>query len=451
MEPKARTIATLTDDDIYTYCALSGLEFSVKEGAYTNVREYDAIGNPCNANLSFAGGTQAQKAKDGAANLLYDGDNDAIYMLVNMNCGWRRTGRSVPQGVGTVSGIVVHTPMERWGGNVGRYSIRPFDEADIDIPRAAASAYATLVEWRLDKAVISVGAYKWNDNGTYTVGSAANSATQLVQNRMHATTDNTGGGARLYSENRMLNQTVTADRSYPIAIVHGYRGLNVSNYVPGDGTTMGMSKYTMLGFLGNVAGWYEWNGDTWTGKTNGIVMEFSTAGVGGSAAAVSFSTAAGKHSTNEAACSWTNASSYPVYWKVEYATSADGATWSDYTEAVNAATGERGFEMRSLPWCINNSSTRTSVFDTANRSGVYTQSDFGFGLVPYRFVLPAEVLGKAKVRVRISPSSDVIATWNPGIDGYALGQTHRNLRIARTYPFDIANGVYVEDLSIQYK
>lgn len=253
LEPKARTIATLTDDDIYTYCALSGLEFSVKEGAYTNVREYDAIGNPCNANLSFAGGTQAQKAKDGAANLLYDGDNDAIYMLVNMNCGWRRTGRSVPQGVGTVSGIVVHTPMERWGGNVGRYSIRPFDEADIDIPRAAASAYATLVEWRLDKAVISVGAYKWNDNGTYTVGSAANSATQLVQNRMHATTDNTGGGARLYSENRMLNQTVTADRSYPIAIVHGYRGLNVSNYVPGDGTTMGMSKYTMLGFLGNVA------------------------------------------------------------------------------------------------------------------------------------------------------------------------------------------------------
>ena len=88
--------------------------------------------------------------------------------------------------------------------------------------------------------------------------------------------------------------------------------------------------------------------------------------------------------------------------------------------------------MRSLPWCINNSSTRTSVFDTANRSGVYTQSDFGFGLVPYRFVLPAEVLGKAKVRVRISPSSDVIATWNPGNDGSALGQTHRNLRIART-------------------
>lgn len=43
LEPKARTIATLTDDDIYTYCALSGLEFSVKEGAYTNVREYDAI------------------------------------------------------------------------------------------------------------------------------------------------------------------------------------------------------------------------------------------------------------------------------------------------------------------------------------------------------------------------------------------------------------------------
>ena len=131
---------------------------------------------------------------------------------------------------------------------------------------------------------------------------------------------------------------------------------------------------------------------------------------------------------------------------MEYATSVDGVTWSDYTEAVNAATGKRGFEMCSLPWCINNGASRTSIYDTANQTGLYTHSDFGFGLV-----LPAEVLGKAKVRVRISPSSDVIATWNTGIGSYALGQTHRNLRIARTYPFDIANGVYVEDLSIQYK
>ena len=452
LHPKQRTIASLSDEDIYTYCALSDLEFSVKQGTYTNVREYDAILNPVNRGITFAGGTQAQKAKDGAANLLYDGTNAAIYMLVNMNCAWRRTGQSVPQGIGVVSGIVVHTPMERWGGNVGRYSIRPFDEADIAISRGEASSYSKLVEWQLDKAVVSVGAYVWNDNGTYIVGSAANSATQLVQNRMHATTDNTGGDAVLYSENRMLNQSVSADRSYPVAIVHGYRGLSVSNYVSGDGTTIGMSKYTMLAFCGNVAGWYDWNGETWTGKTNGIVMEFSTAGVGGSTAAVNFSTAAGKHATSEAACSWANASSFPVYWKVEYATSVDGGkTWSDYSEAANAATGQRGFEMRSLPWCINNSSTRTSIYDTADQSGINTQSDFGFGLVPYRFVLPVEVLGKSKVRVRICPSSDIIAAWNVGVGNYNLGQTSRNLRVKRTYPFNIANAIYLEDITIQYK
>lgn len=451
LEPKPRTVATLTDDDIYTYCALSDLEFSVKEGAYANVREYDAILNPVNAGITFASGTQAQRAKDGAANLLYDGSNRAIYLLLNMNCAWRRTGRSVPQGIGTVRGIVVHTPMERWGGNVGRYSIRPFDEADIDIPRAAASAYTTLAEWRLDKGLISVGAYVWNDSGSYTVGSAANSAAQLVQNRLHATTDNSGGGARLYSENRMLNQTVATDRSYPVAIVHGYRGLSVSNYVAGDGTTMGMSKYTMLAFCGNVAGWYDWDGDRWTGRTRGIVMEFSTTGAGGSMAAVSFSIAAGKHSTNEAATSWSNASSFPADWKVEYATSSDGgATWSDYAEAVNAATGERGFEMRSLPWCINGAAARLSIFDTANQN-LWTHSDFGFGLVPYRFALPAEVLGKSKVRVRIAPSTDLLATWNAGQSGYALGQTARKERVTRTYPFAIANAIYVEDLSIQYK
>ena len=292
LEPKARTIATLTDDDIYTYCALSGLEFSVKEGAYTNVREYDAIGNPCNANLSFAGGTQAQKAKDGAANLLYDGDNDAIYMLVNMNCGWRRTGRSVPQGVGTVSGIVVHTPMERWGGNVGRYSIRPFDEADIDIPRAAASAYATLVEWRLDKAVISVGAYKWNDNGTYTVGSAANSATQLVQNRMHYDQQH-GRQAQLWQ--RTMLQSDGYRRPF---VPHRHRSrlprTERLELRAGRRHDDGHVEIHDAGFPRQRCRLVQWNGDTWTGKTNGIVMEFSTAGVGGSAAAVSFSTAAGK-------------------------------------------------------------------------------------------------------------------------------------------------------------
>lgn len=451
IQPKARTIATLTDDDIYTYCELSDLEFAVKQGAYTNVREYDAIENPYNRGVALSGGTQAQKAKDGAANLLYDNMNDAIYMLVNMNCAWRRTGKTVPQGVGSVKGIIVHTPMERWGGQLGRYSIRPIDESDIGIATTSASNYSILAEWAVNKQTISIGAYKWNDNGSYVVGNSTNSADQLVQNKMHATTDNVGGSARLYSENRMLNQNKTADIGYPIALVNGYSGLNVSNYTPGDGLSFGMSKYSVLAFYGNIAGWYDWDDGRWTGKTNGIVMELSTANVSGSSAALNFSIAAGRHGSGEAYCSWTNNHSFPVYWKVEYAISTDnGQTWSDYTEAMNAATGTPGFEMRSLPWCINGNKTYLSVFEATTQE-TWTPSDAGFGLVPYRFILPGEILGQSRVRIRITPSSDIIASWNSGLVNYNKGQTYKNMRMTHDYSVNIAGAVYLEDVVIQYK
>ena len=62
----------------------------------------------------------------------------------------------------------------------------------------------------------------------------------------------------------------------------------------------------------------------------------------------------------------------------------------------------------------------------------------------------AEALLKLVATYAADKVRDIYEKTN-GADGYALGQTHRNLRIARIYPFDIANGVYVEDLSIQYK
>ncbi len=453
---KSISISALSDDDLYTYRTLTDMEFSVKQGAYTNVREYDAIDNPYRK--PFVRGSQAQTAKDGAANLLYDGNNSAIYMLVNMNCAWRRNGQTVPQGVGSVSGIIVHTPMERWGGNVGRYSVRPFDETDIAISRGEASSFTTLAEWKLDKG--SLGAdrgkvtdYKWDSkDGRFGWGNATNSLKALIQNKLLATSNNTGGKAILYSENCMLNQNPATDRVYPQNLVNGYRGLDVSTYTSGSKPAFGMSNRTMMSFYGNLAGWYQWDGNTWNGKTNGIVMEFPTSGVSGTSAAVNFSIAAGRDNTAEAFCSWGSAHSFPVYWKVEYATSTDdGSTWSEYTEVNNAATGEGGFEMRSLPWCINNSTTRTSIHNAENQSGISTQSDFGFGIVPYRFVLPAEIFGKSLVRVRITPSSDIIAAWNVGLENYNLGQTYRGLRMMKTYPGNMSSGVFVEDLCIQYK
>ena len=72
-------------------------------------------------------------------------------MLVNTKCAWRRDGRGVPHGVGAVSGVLVHTPMRRYGGDMGRYAIRPLDERDIAIPRDTASSYVVVAEWNWDR------------------------------------------------------------------------------------------------------------------------------------------------------------------------------------------------------------------------------------------------------------------------------------------------------------
>ena len=132
---KERCIADLKDEDLYTYVTLAGTEFLSKQGCYANVFE------SCVQRSRLNAFDQPSRRTDGWASLLKDADNGSIYMLVNTKCAWRRDGRGVPHGVGAVSGVLVHTPMRRYGGDMGRYAIRPLDERDIAIPRDTASSY----------------------------------------------------------------------------------------------------------------------------------------------------------------------------------------------------------------------------------------------------------------------------------------------------------------------
>lgn len=142
---KERRIADLKDEDLYTYVTLAGTEFLSKQGCYANVFE------SCVQRSRLNAFDQPSRRTDGWASLLKDADNGSIYMLVNTKCAWRRDGRGVPHGVGAVSGVLVHTPMRRYGGDMGRYAIRPLDERDIAIPRDTASSYAVVAEWNWDR------------------------------------------------------------------------------------------------------------------------------------------------------------------------------------------------------------------------------------------------------------------------------------------------------------
>ena len=142
---KVRHIADLTDNDLYTFVTLADVEFMSKEGSYTNVHEKKVARTYIN---SFK--THHDGPIDGSGLVLKDNQGDDIFMPVNTRCTWRRNGDRVPQGVGSVDGVLVHTVLRRYG-DIGRYAIRPSSVSDIRIPMEASSSYETIVEWNWDR------------------------------------------------------------------------------------------------------------------------------------------------------------------------------------------------------------------------------------------------------------------------------------------------------------
>lgn len=134
---KTRSVAQLTDNDIYTYVSLTPVEILCKDGSFTNASEGYAFGGASDAaNPSGS----ASPRWDVAPLLCSDDKGDAIYMLTNAAVPWRRTGKDiewgscVPQGAGTLSGVVVSDDVApvRWG-NLGKYQIRAMTLEEIDL------------------------------------------------------------------------------------------------------------------------------------------------------------------------------------------------------------------------------------------------------------------------------------------------------------------------------
>lgn len=449
--PNVRSIASLSAADVYTYCTLENVEFQVKEGAYTNVREYAAIQNPLSCGLSLNYGdtgrangnllTAAQFAMDGAANLLYDQSGAAIYALINMGCDWRRS--QVPAGAGDVSGVIVHQEMPRWGGNIGTYSIRPLDKLDFNM--SAVSQWNTLAEWVMTKGTTDEKSYSWKHGVDNADGYSGTKASTLTQNKLCATN---GASALIYSENldgRTTGTYLHGKGATPVSVEYGYRGLDVTS--PSSAETFGMTKGSAITFWGNPSGWFK-DGVSGNEGYNGIVMEFDTKSVSGSVLSVGFSIAAGypNDSKPQLNIALQSSTSFPVYWTVEY--SIDGGT--TWTEVANEATSRSGFEMRSIPWTLDGTIEYIPNCGTNSKFKVETQSDTGFGYVPYRFNLPSSVFGKDKVMVRIRPTSNVIMSlnslWNAGLASAGLTAVAQSAQKT-----NVNHGIVLEDVVIQYK
>lgn len=147
---KVRTLDELTDKDIFTLVTIPDVEIPVRKGSFApiDIRYVNLISAYPMVIRDKVGGTS--------------------HMMVNVNCPWSRDGKGLPEGSGSVTGVVVHEKCDNfeWDaekesaliaagqqaayitglGTIGDYQIRPVRRDEVRISEDAG--FSTLMyEW----------------------------------------------------------------------------------------------------------------------------------------------------------------------------------------------------------------------------------------------------------------------------------------------------------------
>jgi hypothetical protein len=378
---KEKFISDLTDRDINTYVTLKDIDIVFKDGSYYNVHE------------------DYTTKMDGWASLMRDLSGNTIYMLLTNNCPWRRTGKDLPKGIGTLSGIVVYEQNRRYGPDMGRYSIRPVDESDIRI-ESGSSPWKTYVGW-----VKPAGSGQSLDfeisgtvNGLFKKGVANDKIYNDVGNTAAFLWTDSGSEVRVYS---------------------GYNSLSKENH--------GFLSNASLMFIGRSVDWYEWDSNGNVIGSKAFYISFNASKLKESVAQLNFEWSAGTQDGNK---SWY----YPIDWKVEC--SVDGENWVLLKENTTHSTS---IMLHNVPWgdCI----VKGSGHDFKKRPNY----DTAMGPQQHSYVLPAEVLGEKKVLLRLSPASaDVARVRVEAQSSYRSGQVRSGDTERQTW-------IRFESVQIDYK
>ena len=160
---RQKTIAELTDEDIYTLVTLPDVEVPFCYGSWVNVRKewIDA------KRINFDN------------RILRDVNGNEIRMIVNTDTEWYLTDAGVPKGSGPVSGVIVNTTSEYYGSDIlGKYQIRPMKLSDIEIKDNGFSEI--LVAWDYSTGFSRVSSLEaTTGTGTFAASSMAQANTFL--------------------------------------------------------------------------------------------------------------------------------------------------------------------------------------------------------------------------------------------------------------------------------
>ncbi|MBR0246833.1 MAG: BACON domain-containing protein [Bacteroidales bacterium] len=340
---REKTLAALTDSDVYTLVKVPGLEMSFKQGAYTNCHDGYSLAvstlNPAGMKTNESGGSGSPQKFDTTPCSLFDAEGNEINLLINNAVTWRRYGNGVPQGTCSVTGIVVHTDLKRWARNgwLGRYQLRPMEESDIASTGERFSH--EIVSWRKG----------WSDTqlkGADAISAGLKGEGSIISN---------------------MESLVTIQTAVAFDALTNYNGST-------DGYYKGQVKNAALSFV--KKGGYYWASDDITNLDDApwFGLKFSTAGLTGSNLVFIWSAVQGSASGSN------NDFQGPTQYKVEYSTDGTHFTAIDHIYAMHPVV------------CWN-----------GNVIGGFSVP----GMHQYVTALPASLLGQENVWVRVRAASAV--------------------------------------------
>ena len=366
-------INELTDADIYTLVTLKDCEIPFRKGPFVPVDlRYKSVLNKY-------------------AMPVRDINGDGLYLLSNTACAWERDGNGLPEGSGSIKGVIVHEEADNfeWDvdrassaiaagvgqdyihdiGNIGNYQIRPVERKDIALSKDFEDGFSgLLMEVRYYNASFDAIVKNVASNVIYSTYPAV--ANPISDNSIK-------GNLRLVSGGKNVSISTWRDWSHLGPLENGL----ISNPSGGNG---------VYDYLGNSAHWnvyslvpqsaliYMDNGSAWASgswsTSKWWQADISTLGLDASNFPISVQFGA-SNSLGEGVGA-------PRYWKLEYST--DG---SSYHTVTGYTVPDFPIVYKLKPWQCP-----------------------GFKMFTFNLPEDSELLGKERVSIRLIPADNRAGT-----------------------------------------
>lgn len=419
---KPKHFNELTDDDIFTYVTLKDVEFPVRKGSICPINEGYSIAGKSDRIAKFP-------------LLVRDINGDSFYMYTNTVCTYRNDGTRVPQGSGNISGVIVHERFSRFEwkngmdlldmetdpelGNIGRYQIRHqtksdiYDQMQMDFKDSFSEL---LVEYRYWNPDIENGVQRptYGDNGWFT---------HTYQKKY------TGTEAKEYTE-EVYKQHMSAEVCFsylgPIGLAGTMFGANTGN-VNGLGIVLDSDKdrYNpeMSEWVGEFNGTRQWLAPETSMADAEIPMRVANAGSG-----------AGKGwCSSDCYCAfrslkwWDFDQNRGYAWMLNFSTKGVSSKLSMQISVLNSSQRFHSPRYWKAEWSEVDSMDPSkdaqwhpigeyTVPDISQWTGTLFSSVVGYKAI--NMDLPAELLGKDNVYIRLMPVNDLCSSGGDYTDTF---------------------------------